>query len=108
MGPKLEAKFKKINDVILFNDTDDISTNRDTNKDTFLVPVGLFQVVARGCVPCYPGLKGVDVFEAIFEYVNVCEIYIFYVIYIFFSVKITSFIKNIFWAQNVDIKSVSL
>ena len=34
----------------------------------------IFKVMARGCVPFYTGLEEADVFEALFEYVKVCEI----------------------------------
>ena len=36
-----------------------------------------FQVLARGCVLVYTSLVGADVFEAIIEYVNVHQEYIF-------------------------------
>ena len=57
-SPEYDTEFKKISDVNLFNDTD-ISTSRDknTNKDMCLVPMGIFQVVARSCVPFYTGLE---------------------------------------------------
>ena len=59
----------------LLNDADiNTSTNKETDKDSCLVPMDIFQVVARGCVPFYTGLEGADVFEALFEYVKVCEV----------------------------------
>ena len=78
----------------LFNDTD-ISTS--TNKDTCLVPMNFFQVVARGCVPS--GLNRADVFEIFFKCVKVCEvIYMIYFgdIYIFCLVKLFSFHEKYF------------
>lgn len=48
-SPEFEIKFKNMNDVNLFN-TDNISTSSDKNKDTCLVCVPLFQVVARSFV----------------------------------------------------------
>ena len=68
---EFEIEFKKMNNISLFNDTA-ISTNTDTNKDIFLVPVDCFQIVARGCVPFCTYMERADVFEAIFEYVKVC------------------------------------
>ena len=47
---------KKISDVNLFNDTD-ISTSTNKNTNTCLVPMNIFQVMARGCVPFYTGLE---------------------------------------------------
>ena len=84
---EFEIEFKKMNNMSLFNDTA-ISTNTDTNKDLFLAPVDCFQTVARGCVPFYTYLERADVFEAMFEYVKVCEVYIYFdVIYIVYSVE---------------------
>ena len=76
-SPEFDTEFEKMNDVNLLNDTDitiSTSTDTDANKDTCLVPMDIFQVVARGCVPFYTGLEGADVFEALFEYVKVCEV----------------------------------
>lgn len=84
---EFEIEFKKMNNISLFNDTA-IRTNTDTNKDIFLVPVDCFQIVARGCVPFCTYMETADVFEAIFEYVKVCEAYIYFdVIYIVYSVE---------------------
>ena len=67
----------KIIDVNLFNDTD-IIVSTDTNKSIFfLVPTDFSQVVTRVCVPFYTRLEGADVSKAIFEYIKVCEVYIF-------------------------------
>ena len=76
-SPEFDTEFEKMNDVNLLNDTDitiSTSTDTDANKDTCLVPMDIFQVVARGCVPFYTSLEGADVFEALFEYVKVCEV----------------------------------
>ena len=74
-SPELDTELKKISDVNLFNDTDiSTSIDKDTNKDTCLVPMDIFQVVARSCVPFYTGLKRADVFEELFEYGKVCEV----------------------------------
>ena len=32
-----------------------------------------FQVLVRGCVPVYTSLERANVFEAIFEYVKMCQ-----------------------------------
>ena len=76
-SPEFDTEFEKMNDVNLLNDTDitiSTSTDTDANKDTCLVPMDIFHVVARRCVPFYTGLEGADVFEALFEYVKVCEV----------------------------------
>ena len=76
-SPEFDTEFEKMIDVNLLNDTDitiSTSTDTDANKDTCLVPMDIFQVVARGCVPFYTSLEGADVFEALFEYVKVCEV----------------------------------
>ena len=67
-----------------------------------------FQVVARGCAPFYTGLEEADVFEAIFEYVKVCE-YILYIlmlnIYFFCSVKFFSFHEKNFFFNRIWISN---
>ena len=71
----MTLNLKRIIDGNLVNDTGiSTSTDKDTNKDTCLVPMDIFKVMARGCVPFYTGLEEADVFEALFEYVKVCEI----------------------------------
>ena len=60
-SPEYDTEFKKISGVNLFNDTDiSTRTDKNTNKGTCLVPMGIFQVVARCCVPFYTGLEGAD------------------------------------------------
>ena len=54
---EFEIKFKYINDKNLFNETDDISSSLDTNKDTCLVCIPLFQVVTRGYILLAPVWK---------------------------------------------------
>ena len=71
----LRLNLKKISDVNLLNDTDiSTSTDKDTNKDTCLVPMEIFQAVVRSCVQFYTALEEPDLFEALFEYVKVCEV----------------------------------